>query len=989
MDPAVDYTKLDRSQYWDNFKGILIVLVVLGHYLWEYWGLGYADFILKFIYLFHMPAFAFVSGFLSKSENSRSKQKILRLAMIYIIFNTLIMILHNLFFDPYHALLTPFYSYWFIISLICWRIGIKYLENIKHILLIATAASFLIGFWNDVTNVLAISRTIVFFPFFLIGYKRNQKIQAGSNSSKKAADYIKGLLLAIIASMTAYFIIGRTEILTETNIVMDAYTSVDDFITRFVVFDVSLIMIGCLVLLTGNRHLPLLSRLGRNSLPIYVLHRPFTLLFVLLFPRENYSNEFIVYSVLAAATTVTLLGLDVVAVKLNQWLDRIYIFLTEGLDGVSPTRKKLWGMTTSLLIILFLSQPIITALLPNKTGAHKSSGNSEYPIHKQITKEQEEMIRDSLSLAFVGDLILLQGQVENAYDETAREYNFNPMFEYARMYLDEADLAIGIFEGPAAGEEAGYSTSNYGDGIPLALNFPDSFIKAVKDSGIDLVSTANNHLLDQGVEGAYSTKEKLKAAGLLQTGTYRSAEEKNEILIVEVEGVRIGILSYTFKSNGYSDKYFLEENPNITSILVDPQSQYFRRVKTAVQEDFQRIKTMAAPPDFIAVIPHMGTQFTHETDSFQTAWNRIFIEAGADIILGDHAHAVQPVEYMTSKNEDGTDKTSLIVNCPGNFANSYTEFNGDATSVVEIFIDKGGKKITGAAVIPMYTQSPANGNYRALPIYSILHEKELQKEISVLEMERVSEVQKLISSVMLGVELTLDQAQARYFLFPDGYVRQPVLPLAALLPNPKSEIITSLLDSDDITFIGDSITKGSRNGGYGWFEPIAVSFPDKSIANLSWDSATSMTLLDNFEEIIQHNSDLYVIAIGTNDVRYRDKKTCAMDAASYVNNIDLLVAKIRKRNPSAEFILVAPWLALPNDPFSKLPIAERDRMLEEYADSLETYAMQKGLVYSNPNQRISEVFTIKSESDYLTDHIHPNADKGIVLYSEAFLADLP
>jgi fucose 4-O-acetylase-like acetyltransferase len=511
------YANPGRSQYWDNLKGILIILVVLGHFLWEYWGLGYSDFILKFIYLFHMPAFAYVSGFLSKSENSRSKEKIIRLLLMYLIFNSTIMILHNFLFEPYFTFISPYYSYWFLISLIIWRLTIKYLANIKGILLMLTAAAFLIGFWSDVTNVFAISRTIVFYPFFFIGYSQNlEKITAQLNT-RKISDYLKGMLLIIIAAGISFFIIENTDLLSQTNMVMDTYTSVMDFIARFAFFDVSLFMIGGITILTSNRQIPLLSRLGRNSLAIYVLHRPITFIFVLMFPKENYSELFVLYALIATAITVSLLGLDVVSGKLNSFFDKIAYFLTSGLGDITPKRKRLWNIIVSLSIVLFLAQPIIITLVNSKNGDQDGSNSSEFPIHRTLTSEQKEAIENSVSLAFVGDLILLQGQVENAYDEVSMKYNFDPMFEYAKKYLDEADYAIGIFEGPTAGAEAGYSTSNYDDGIPMALNFPDSFAKAVKDSGIDFVSTANNLLLDKGIEGAYRTQRILEEAGLSYT----------------------------------------------------------------------------------------------------------------------------------------------------------------------------------------------------------------------------------------------------------------------------------------------------------------------------------------------------------------------------------------------------------------------------------------------------------------------------------------
>ncbi|MEI6580533.1 MAG: acyltransferase family protein, partial [Eubacteriales bacterium] len=83
-----------RSAYWDNVKGILIFLVVLGHYLIAYYNsekLNLAGVIVAVIYTFHMPAFIFVSGFFSRSENSAKPKALIKLAVAYVIFNFSIM----------------------------------------------------------------------------------------------------------------------------------------------------------------------------------------------------------------------------------------------------------------------------------------------------------------------------------------------------------------------------------------------------------------------------------------------------------------------------------------------------------------------------------------------------------------------------------------------------------------------------------------------------------------------------------------------------------------------------------------------------------------------------------------------------------------------------------------------------------------------------------------------------------------------------------
>jgi poly-gamma-glutamate capsule biosynthesis protein CapA/YwtB (metallophosphatase superfamily) len=277
--------------------------------------------------------------------------------------------------------------------------------------------------------------------------------------------------------------------------------------------------------------------------------------------------------------------------------------------------------------------------------------NGNEVIHRVLSSEQQTKIKNAVSIAFVGDLILLENQVREAWNENSNDYDFTPVFEYVQSYFKQSDYTIGVLEGPLAGPEAGYSTGNYGDGIPLYLNFPDTFANAIKESGIDLVTIANNHLLDKGVDGVMRTIEVLDSLPLNHIGGYRNAQEKQDIKIIELAGLHIAVLAYTFPSNYYDEKYFFNDNTSITSVIVDKKSPFFRASVKQVQKDFEKAK--AHNPDFILVLPHMGTQFIHEKDEFQKVWNEIFIQNGADIILTDHSHAVQPVEYHLKEKDAG------------------------------------------------------------------------------------------------------------------------------------------------------------------------------------------------------------------------------------------------------------------------------------------------------------------------------------------------
>nr|WP_289037970.1 CapA family protein [uncultured Allobacillus sp.] len=613
-----------------------------------------------------------------------------------------------------------------------------------------------------------------------------------------------------------------------------------------------------------------------------------------------------------------------------------------------------------------------------------------YPI---ISKDEKEQIENAVSLSFVGDLILLRDQVLNAYNPQSDSYEFDNMFEYVTKYLQETNFSMGVFEGPTAGEKYEYSTSVYGDGIPIYLNFPDSFAHSVKRAGFDFVTTAQSHFLDCGIEGAMRTLDILDQANLKHSGTYRNKEEKEKLPIYNVDGLKVAILAYTRHSNRYKSSFFLKkENEHLTRLLVSPKDENFELIKKNVFDDFEKIKK--ENPDCIVVLPHMGQQqFRHQPDIYQKTWCDIFVKAGADVILSDHPHTVQPYEWRKKPN---TKTDVLILHCPGNFVNSYIKKNEDASALSQVYLNPDTGKPFAVGCVPLWAHSYLDQNYKALPIYDIIHNNELRKNISTYEFERIKKVNELITNTMLGEKLTIDQVQEKYYLFADradnkskGYVRNHVQPITIPGKLKNKSIVKLLSKSKSVCFVGDSVTEGTRNGGYGWFEPLAESFSHLELNRFTKGNIATPFLVERADEIADFKSDLFVIAVGTNDVRYRNPKHCAMTSTQYIDNLDYIVQKVISKNKSAKFVFIAPWTTDSHDPISKLPKEERFNLLEEYSSALKKYAKSKGFVYIDPNPFISAKFKTRNPKTWIKDHIHPNANEGIHLYSDAVLQSSP
>ena len=142
-------------------------------------------------------------------------------------------------------------------------------------------------------------------------------------------------------------------------------------------------------------------------------------------------------------------------------------------------------------------------------------------------------------------------------------------------------------------------------------------------------------------------------------------------------------------------------------------------------------------------------------------------------------------------------------------------------------------------------------------------------------------------------------------------------------------------------------------------------------------------MIDRVDKIPE--ASLYVIALGTNDVRYRDEKICAMTREEYVKRLDDLKEKLLVKSPGCQFIFIAPWYSTDGDPFCKLSFEDKTKLNDQYCESLGKYCKEKGHIYINANAYISDTLKTAPVQTYLLDHIHRNAGNGVVLYSRAVL----
>ena len=174
------------------------------------------------------------------------------------------------------------------------------------------------------------------------------------------------------------------------------------------------------------------------------------------------------------------------------------------------------------------------------------------PVEEPEPEPEPEPVVAHLMVA--GDVMSHMPITKDAYVAETGEYDYSHMLQFAARQLQRADYAVANLETVLAGGPD-YS------GFP-AFNSPDALAYGVKDAGFDLLSTANNHSRDQGLDGIFRTLDVLDEVGLAHVGTQRSQQELEEnrgIYVADVGGISVAFLSYTYGLNGIrldSDKIF-------------------------------------------------------------------------------------------------------------------------------------------------------------------------------------------------------------------------------------------------------------------------------------------------------------------------------------------------------------------------------------------------------------------------------------------------
>lgn len=314
--------------------------------------------------------------------------------------------------------------------------------------------------------------------------------------------------------------------------------------------------------------------------------------------------------------------------------------------------------------------------------------------------ESKDIQKDSIitvTISFVGDLMCHSPQYNFARIDTD-SFDFKPVYREVKQFLHSPDFMIGNLETVTAGKNAGYS------GYPL-FNTPDEFIYALKDTGFDLLITANNHSMDKGEKGVLRTIEQIKLNGLKYAGTASNKTDRDSIRIFDLNGIKVSVLSYTYGTNNIP-------KPKGKDYLVNVIDY------DLIREDLTSARGLN--PDIIIVYYHFGDEYKRFPNQFQKDVVDSTIQYGADIIIGSHPHVIQPTDYFKTSNTKLD--TGFIAYSLGNFISNQRWRYSDAGVILNISLTKNINsdliKISDVNYIPtwVFKGNTQNGNeYIILP----------------------------------------------------------------------------------------------------------------------------------------------------------------------------------------------------------------------------------------------------------------------------------
>ena len=357
------------------------------------------------------------------------------------------------------------------------------------------------------------------------------------------------------------------------------------------------------------------------------------------------------------------------------------------------------------MIILFMAISGCSSTEPADVSERKAEpgGSPAAGSEKSLQEKKKEKLKEkpkvtSVRLAAIGDILLHSPVMDDAAKENG-SYDFTQMFKEVKPFIEEADIAVANQETMIGGKELGLS------GYP-SFNSPYEIGDALKETGIDLVTIANNHTLDRGEKAIKNAVKHWNRIGMPYTGAHISQKDRDTIRTISKNDITFSFLSYTYGTNGIPVP---KGKPWLVN-LINPE---------LIEADIKRAREIS---DVVSVSMHWGNEYEKMPNQTQIDLAESLSEMGADLIIGHHPHVLQPIDWI--EREDG--KRTLVIYSLGNFLSGQEGLDKMIGGIAGINVTKTSHEgsssieLSEPSFVPTYSYySKSKKDFAVIPMFSL------------------------------------------------------------------------------------------------------------------------------------------------------------------------------------------------------------------------------------------------------------------------------
>lgn len=326
------------------------------------------------------------------------------------------------------------------------------------------------------------------------------------------------------------------------------------------------------------------------------------------------------------------------------------------IEDVKKRKIKNNKLNIVIFFMMFIIIFLFFALTAFKLNINTSNNKIIQPKKVENNVKKQYITKNSLSLIMVGDC-LIHGAIYDDAKTSNGSYDFTKMVDLVKPIIEEYDLAFYNQESILGGTSLGLSS------YPT-FNSPQEVGDTFIDIGFNLVSLANNHTLDRGKKGIYSSLEYWHSKkNIMTAGSYSSELERITPNIMEKNGIKYALLSYTTTTNGLNVP---KDEPYLISVYN----------KDTVKEDIERLRDKT---DLLMVSMHWGEEYTNTPTESQKEIASYLANLGVDIIIGHHPHVVQPIDFIDN---------TMVIYSLGNFLASQYGVNKLTGLMASVTVNK-------------------------------------------------------------------------------------------------------------------------------------------------------------------------------------------------------------------------------------------------------------------------------------------------------------